>query len=237
LPAVIESAFTNSQIAVFETDIDKMDDPTQQMAMLGKISLPQGQTLQQNLAPKTYASLKKHADEIGLPMAAIEQYRPAVAIMTVEVLELTALGADPEFGVDKHFIKLARDGGKRVIPLETIDFQIGLLTGFNKAEEDLLVEKSLEDIDNEKKLFGEIVAAWRTGDSVALEKMLNDFKIDAPSISKKLISDRTASWIPQFDKLLQGPQNAIVIVGAGHLVGTDGAIELLKKKGFKLTQL
>jgi len=237
LPAVIESAFSNSQIAVFETDIDKMDDPSQQMAMLGKIMLPQGQTLKQNLSSNAYESLSQHATELGLPMPILEQYRPAAAIMTVEVMELTTLGADPEFGVDKHFMKLARDGGKRVIPLETPDFQIGLLTGFTREEENLLVEKSLEDIDNEKKLFGDMVAAWRNGDSAGLEKMLNDLRKEAPSIFKKLVSDRTASWIPEFEKLLQGSQNAIVIVGAGHLVGPDGAVELLRKKGVKVTQL
>jgi uncharacterized protein len=237
LPAVIVSAFSNSQIAVFEADIDKMEEPAEQMAMMSKIMLPQGETLQQNLSSNVYESLSKHAAEVGLPMPLLDQYRPAAAIMTVEVMELTSLGADPEYGVDKHFLKLARAGGKRVIPLETIDFQIGLLAGFSKEEENLLVEKSLEDIDNEKKLFGEMVAAWRTGDSAALEKMLNELRTEAPSIFKKLVSDRTASWIPQFEKLLHGSQNAMVIVGAGHLVGPDGAVELLRKKGFKVTQL
>src|SRR3569833_2818424 len=107
LPAVIESAFTNSQIAVFEADVDNMEEPAEQMAMLSKISLPEGQTLKQNLSPKVYEALSKHAAEVGLPMSLLEQYRPAAAIMTVEVMELMALGAAPHFGVDKHFLKLS----------------------------------------------------------------------------------------------------------------------------------
>jgi uncharacterized protein len=172
-----------------------------------------------------------------LPMPALEQYRPAAAVMTIEMMELVSLGADPAYGVDKHFFKLAHDGGKRIVPLETVDFQIGLLVGFTKAEEDLMVEKSLEEMDDEKKLYNEMVTAWQTGNADALEKMLNKMRAEAPSIFKKLVSDRTASWIPEFEKLLHGPQNAIVIVGAGHLVGPDGAVELLRKKGFKVTQL
>jgi uncharacterized protein YbaP (TraB family) len=237
LPAVIESAFTNSQVAVFETDLDKLEDPEFQATMLSKISLPEGQTLRKNLSPNVYASLSKHAGEVGLPIMALEQYRPAAAIMTIEMMELMSLGADPAYGLDKHFFKLAHDGGKRIVPLETVDFQIGLLTGFTKAEEDLLVEKSLEEMDDEKKLYNEMVVAWQTGDAAALEKMLNKMRAEAPSIFKKLVSDRTASWIPEFEKLLHGSQNAIVIVGAGHLVGVDGAVELLRKKGFKVTQL
>jgi hypothetical protein len=237
LPTAIESAFTNSQIAIFETDLDKLESPEGQAAMLSKITLPEGQTLQQNLSPKTYQSFSKHAAEVGLPIQSLEQFRPAAAVMTLEVMELLSLGVNPEYGVDKHFFKLARDAGKTIVPLETPDFQIGLLTGFSKAEEDLMVEKSLEEIDDEKKLYNELLQAWKTGDAAALEKMLNELRTEAPSIFKKLVTDRTASWIPEFEKLLHGSQNAIVIVGAGHLVGPDGAIELLKKKGIKVTQL
>ena len=170
LPAVIESAFTNSQVVVFETDIDKLENPEGQAAMLGKISLPEGQTLQQNVSPKVYASLNKHATEVGMPMQAVEQFRPAAAVMTLEMMELTSLGVDPEYGVDKHFFKLAHDGGKRIVPLETADFQIGLLVGFTKAEEDLMVEKSLDEIDDEKKLYNDMVVAWKTGNAAALGK-------------------------------------------------------------------
>ena len=237
LANVIDSAFANSKIAVFETDIDKLDESSQQTAILEKFSLPEGQTLKQNLSPKVYNSLSNHAAELGLPMQALERYRPVAAIQTLQVMELATLGADLKLGVDKHFFELARDQGKRIIPLETTDFEIGLLAGLSKPEEDLMVEKSLEEIDVEKKFYAGLVLAWQTGDSVALEKMLNQLRTEAPSIFKKLVSDRTASWIPQFEKLLQGSQNAIVIVGDGHLVGPDGAVELLKKKGFKVTQL
>src|SRR5436190_10786487 len=41
----IESAFTNAQVAAFETDMGKMEQPETQMAMLGKAQLPDGETL------------------------------------------------------------------------------------------------------------------------------------------------------------------------------------------------
>ena len=86
LTAVIESAFTNSQIAVFETDLDKLEDPEGQAAMIKKISLPEGQTLQQSLTPKVYASFSKHAAEVGMPMQMVEPFRPAAAVMTLDLM-------------------------------------------------------------------------------------------------------------------------------------------------------
>jgi uncharacterized protein YbaP (TraB family) len=237
LPAVIESAFTNSQVAVFEIDIDKAEDTDGQARMASKISLPEGDSLAQELPPKVYASLSSHIKETGLPIAAIEQFKPAIAVTTLEMMELAQLGVDPEFGVDKHFFKLAQQTGKRIVPLETADFQVDLLTGLSKAEQELMVEKSLEEIDDEKKLYTDMVTAWQNGNAAGLETMLNKMRTDAPAIFKKLVTDRSQSWMPQIDQLLHGPQNAIVIVGAGHLVGKDGVVELLRKKGVKVTQL
>jgi uncharacterized protein len=237
LPSTIESAFTNSRIAVFEADADKAEEPEVRDQLVKKIMLPPGQTLQQVLSAKTYHSFSNHVDQAGLPMELFDPIKPGMAISMFEELELNQLGADPEYGLDKHFLKLARQTNRQVVFLETLDFQIDLITGFSNSEEELLVEKSLEKIDDEKKEYGELLTAWKKGDANGLEKMVNEMRTDAPAIFKKLVPDRTASWMPEVDKLLHGSQNAIVIVGAGHLVGSDGMVELLKKKGIKVTQL
>src|SRR2546423_1025876 len=52
----IESAFTNAQIAVFETDEEKMHDPETQLKLMSKAQLPPGETLRQHLSPETYAA-------------------------------------------------------------------------------------------------------------------------------------------------------------------------------------
>jgi uncharacterized protein YbaP (TraB family) len=83
-----------------------------------------------------------------------------------------------------------------------------------------------------------MVAAWRTGDSTAMAKLLNQATQESPVIYKRLVSDRNQSWVPRIEELLRGNKKAIVIVGAGHLVGSDGVVELLlKKKNLKVTQL
>jgi pheromone shutdown protein TraB len=58
---------------------------------------------------------------------------------------------------------------------------------------------------------------------------------EAPVIYKRMVTDRSRNWLPKVEELAQGKENAIVIVGAGHLVGAEGVVELLKKKGFKIS--
>jgi hypothetical protein len=234
----MEAAFSNSTVAAFETDLEEMDKPETALKMMSKCALPAGQTLKEQLSPGLYEELRRHATQAGVPMMALDNLRPALAVMMLEVSALLKLGVDPEYGVDKYFFSRARKDGKTIVPLETMDFQIGLLTDFSKEEGELLVKTSLVDIDNTKKDYDQMVAAWRTGDSAAMAKLLNEATQESPAIYKRLVSDRNQSWVPRIEELLRGNKKAIVIVGAGHLVGSDGVVELLlKKKNLKVTQL
>lgn len=237
LPAPIETAYSNAQIVVFEADVAKMEDPEVQMKVMTKAQLPDGETLEQQLSAETYAKFKEHATKLGLPVEMFATMRPSLAAIMLTVIELQKLGFDPSHGLDKHFFDRAQKAGKKIVPLETVDFQIDLITGFTKEEGELLMKTTLKDIDNIKKVYGDIVKAWQSGDSKALEDLLNEAMREAPIIFKRLLTDRNQRWVPKIQELLRGDKNAIVIVGAGHLVGSEGVVELLKKKGLKVTQL
>jgi uncharacterized protein YbaP (TraB family) len=237
LPAPLETAFSNSPVAVFETDVEKMEDPQVQMKLMSKAQLPPGETLQQRLSPQTYAAFTNHARQSGLPMEMLQSMKPAMAAMMLDIVELTRLGADPANGVDKYFADRAVKDGKQIIGLETVDFQIDLMTTFSPDEDDLVMKTSLRDLDETKQNYGDIMAAWQAGDSAAIQKLLNQALQEAPSIYKRMLPDRNKSWVPKIEQLLRGGKNAIVIVGVAHLVGDDGVVELLKKNGLKVTQL
>jgi uncharacterized protein YbaP (TraB family) len=86
-------------------------------------------------------------------------------------------------------------------------------------------------------MYGDILKAWQTGDSEALEKLINEAMREAPAIARRMLTDRNRNWLPKIRELLRGDKTAIVIVGAGHLVGGEGVVELLKREGLKVTQL
>jgi uncharacterized protein YbaP (TraB family) len=100
----------------------------------------------------------------------------------------------------------------------------------------LLVKSTLEDIKTTRKEFADILKAWRSGDAPGLEKVLNSMAVEAPAIFKRLVTDRNERWVPKIQELSRGQTNAIVIVGAAHLVGKDGVIELLRKRDLKVAQ-
>src|ERR1035437_1875358 len=83
-----------------------------------------------------------------------DQFKPFMAAMTLEALELQKLGVDPEHGLDKHFFDRARKDGKQIVPLETVDFQLDLITGFSKEDGESVMKATLKDLDNETKEYG-----------------------------------------------------------------------------------
>jgi len=237
LPKPMLSAFSNSAVAAFETDIAKLESPEAQQRILSQALLPAGQSLQQELSPAVYASFSNHVAEIGLPLAMFDRFKPSMAAMTLQALEMTQLGAQPEYGVDQYFYRRAKRTGMEINPLETADFQIGLVTSFTREEGEMLLKATLEDIDNTKKVLADMIRSWETGDAAQLEKLLNEAMREAPVLFKRLVTDRSRRWVPKIEALLRGDRNAIVIVGAGHFVGDQGVIQLLRKDGWKVNQL
>lgn len=233
----IEAAFNNAQIAVFETDIGELEQPKTQLKMMAKSQLPAGETLAGQLSPAVYASFTNQVVKDGLMPELFERFKPFLAATTLEVFELQKLGLDPAYGVDLYFFHRARKEGKQIIPLETLDFQISLVTGFSKQEGELLMKGTLKEIDNTRKLFSQMVSDWKTGNADRLGELLNKGMSESPAIFKRLVTDRNRRWVPKIEKLLRGNRTAIVIVGAGHLVGKEGVVALLKKDGWKVTQL
>lgn len=238
LPAAMEEAFTRAQVVAFETDIDVMEDPKRTETLLAKAKLPQGQTLADQLSKETYAKLAAHLKEAGVPggTLAFDGFRPWFVAMGLLALELPALGLDPKYGVDKHYFGRAREAGKTILPLETVEFQLNLFADLSKADEQALLESTLKDIKNVRKMLDELVGAWQKGDATQLDQLLNQALAEEPRLYRRLVTDRNQRWIEEIEKLLRGDKPALVIVGAAHLIGKDSVVELLQKKGFKVVQ-
>jgi uncharacterized protein YbaP (TraB family) len=236
LPPVMENAFSNSAMVVFETDIDKLQGLDVQMRFMKKAQLPEGQTLRQQLSTNTYAAFQEHLKRAGLNEIMFQNFQPALAAMTLEVIAMQKAGLDPSQGLDQHFFQLADKAGRKIVPLETVDFQIDLITGFSPEEGELIMKSTLEDIDTIEKQLGELLEGWRNGDTETLQKLLNHAMADAPAIFKRLVTDRNRQWVPKIEEWSRADQSVIVIVGAGHLVGPEGVVELLRKQGLKVVQ-
>ncbi|MEQ8954506.1 MAG: TraB/GumN family protein, partial [Gammaproteobacteria bacterium] len=83
-----------------------------------------------------------------------------------------------------------------------------------------------------------MLSAWRVGNASELNAMfVTDMQNEAPEIYQSLLVDRNLKWIPQIEAMLADPDTELVLVGAAHLVGSDGLLNLLQERGYTVRQL
>lgn len=236
LSADINEAFAASRTLVEELDLDEMNDPAQMMSALSKAMLADGRTLDQIVAPSTYAEVSRRAEKVGLPMIALQRMKPWLVAITLMAPTLQAAGFKAELGVDQHFFDRAKEAGMKRQALETLAYQLDRFDQLApRLQEDMLVS-SMKDLDAQVGNVRELAKQWATGDVKALEASLLESFEGSRELYDRLLVERNNNWVPHVETCLQQNAGCFIVVGAAHLVGPDGLPTLLAKKGYRVTQ-
>jgi uncharacterized protein len=237
LNPALEKAYKDSDLLVEEVDIAEMSGTGSQLSMLTRGMQPSSKPLDSVLSTSTMALLSKKAQDVGLPIEALKQFKPWMIALTIEAMEWQKAGFDPELGLDKHFYNQAKADGKAVQALETIDYQISRFDEMPLELQDHLLAETLKSIDTEKSSMSRLIEAWRTGDGSAVERIVLKDLQQEPQLYQRLLVERNKNWLPKLDALFVRKGRAMVVVGAAHLVGPDGLLAMFKAKGYRVEQL
>jgi uncharacterized protein YbaP (TraB family) len=238
LPKKIEDAFDKSDALAVEANINEIK-PESMMTMINGAFYQDRSTLEKHLSKETYEMTVRKLNELGLPLELFQNTKPWFVALTVTSMELQKLGLDPEYGIDKYFLKKA-ENKKKIVGLESIDYQINLLGGFSDAEQELFLVSAFRDLELLRGEINEILKAWNTGDTKTMEsfvsKSLQEDSGMLP-IYEKLVFERNKNMASKIEGYLKTNEQYFVVIGTAHLVGKDGIIEILKKKGYLVEQL
>jgi hypothetical protein len=233
----MEAAYRDCRRIVFEADIDGVNAPEFQSRMLTQGLYPEGQTIEQNISKETYGLLEKRLSEVGLTTAQVSRFKPWFCALTLVVLELKKMGFDPQYGLDRYFFKKAQRDGKEMLFLETLDFQMALFSELRSVEAEALLRQTLKDLDVVETMLPDMVSAWKDGDAARFESSMNISFKDYPDIYDRFITQRNRKWAGTIEQLLAQGGTTLVVVGAGHLVGSKNLLQLLKNKGYNMEQI
>jgi len=232
--SIIE-AFNASKRLVLEIDLNRVSSDVQKVT-LDKAVYRDGQTLQQNVSKETYQLTEQQAAKLGIDMEVMATMKPWFVGLTLVAIKLQLIGLDPNLGVDHYLAERAKRSGKPTGGLETLEFQMRLLDQMSSRDQESFLRGSFAELDLLDTDLEQIVQAWLKGDGNLLETLLLAGMKEHPEVHEKLIVDRNRRWVPQIEKILAQGDGAMVVVGAAHLVGKDGVIEMLKARGYRLEQ-
>ena len=237
LDPAFDEAFKSSDVLVEELDMKEMLAANSQMEMLTRGMLPAGQTLDKVLSPATMSAVVKKFGDLGMPLEPMKQFKPWLLSLILQGFEWQKAGFDSDLGLDKHFYDLAIQGGKPVQGLETLAFQLSQFDQMSMDLQDHLLSETLQELETTKASVTKMADAWKAGDVPTIEQLvLKDLKAE-PQMYDRLLIQRNRTWLPKIEALFSRPNPAFVVVGAAHLVGSDGLLQMLKAKGYKIEQL
>lgn len=234
----IEDAFEGSDVLAVEADVNDIQQIDISRFMESAL-YSDDDSLEKHVSRETYALTKKEFEEVGFPLELAKREKPWFVALTLSSLELIRSGFDPTYGIDMHFLSKAK-GSKRIVELESLDYQIKLLSGFSDAEQEQFLLYTLTDTKAVSEETDELLQAWKTGDVKRLESFLAKYAGEGGGTStvyEKLIFERNRTMASKIEEFLKTGQTYFVVVGAGHLIGDKGIIELLRRKGYRVQQL
>ncbi|MFZ6813950.1 TraB/GumN family protein [Undibacterium sp. Rencai35W] len=236
LTTAVEEAYAKSKILAVEVDAT---DQKAIAKVMPQVIYKAPDQLDKHISAETWAELNKVA---GPAITQLQMLKPAMVSTGLVVGVMMGQGYQPQAGIDVYFLNRAKADKKKIQELETLAFQIKVLTDFSDKEGDEMLASTLKGIQSGEavKEAENMVAAWRSGDAPALEKILDDLNNkDAASakMMKRLLDDRNVGMSEKIIKLMNGGQPVFVVVGAGHMIGKNSILDILKKKGFQINRV
>jgi uncharacterized protein YbaP (TraB family) len=213
LPKPIEEAFTASSTLLVEIYDGPQGNPTDGLVtdiVKSKGMYGENDSLWKHISRRARTRLlefcKKNSffEKNEMTPDDLATMKPWIVALMVDIAPAFSAGMEGELGIDEHFKKEAEQAGKRIVGIETTEFQMRLLSGFPDKLQVQWLEKEL------------------AGDGIGVAK-----------IEKALIPDRNVHMAEVAEDYLKRSELAFIVVGAAHLEGEKGIIHLLEQRGFK----
>ena len=244
LPKAYNEALRDSKRLIFEMTPDIKSDFPKKFARAA--AYPKGDAIQRHVHGKTWEALARayrgsnyfgKAFRLGdYYLEGIEQLRPwAVAYMVWGIRGYNDVFSS--HGVDNHLAYQGRRLRKELAGLETDDEHLDVLRGLTDVESELILLDALIRGDKRRDDYNLIRSAWKRGDTAAIWAQNQRFRNLNPGADVRLLDERNVRWIPRIKAEMKTGVPTSIVVGAGHFLGPNGVVELLKRGGYKIEQL
>ncbi len=226
----VKQKFSSSKQVYLELD---MDDPQLQGKMMQNMQLIGKESLKEKFSETDFnkldAFLKK---ELNMSLSMFNSFKP---MMVMSLLAQGSLPCATMESYDLNFVKMASEQKKELLGLEKVEEQIGVFDAIPDSLEIRSIMNMVNDFDAQKKEFTRMSTVYKSQDLEALYQLM----VESPEMmgSQELLLDRrNHNWIPVMESAMKN-SSTFFAVGAGHLAGSQGVLELLRKQGYMVKEI
>lgn len=202
------------------------------IAMAPMMVLENGKTIQNYLSPEEYKRLKDYClNTLKMKEKKFNRYQRLKPFFVSSDMLVHQLGKTK--GVEKELEKMAKKRKLDVVGLESMSFQMETINGMSVEDG---YKQLMRDLGTELTEFQKLFGEYRKENLNALLDMMAKSEADTPGFIELFLNIRNRNWIPVIESMIR-EKSAFVAVGAAHLPGEEGVINLLKKQGYVLAPI
>ncbi len=170
----------------------------------------------------------------------IRKMRPWLASLLVETYDSLSAGLQTEYGTEAQLQNVYLRQKGKIVGLETLGEQMRAFTGLTLAQQREMLAQDLVQTPAENVAdVHTLHRLWRVGDADAIaaweaaksEKLARDPRISA-QVDNKIVFDRNRRFVSRMLQIAAPNKPVFVAIGALHLGGRKGVLQLLRQRGF-----
>jgi len=231
----VEKAFKKADTYAMELNMDSIN----QMEVMQLMVMDSNLTLKDLLTQEDYNLVNQFfKDSIGVSLFMFERLSP---IITAQMIATKGLQEEQENALDLYWFKKAKKEGKQLVGLESMEEQIQALKSIPVEQQAKDLVDMVKDYGNEESFdMEEMLHIYMSGNLDSLMLVMKDFYKESPE-AEQLFNDaflykRNVNMANRVEEYLQ-KGSVFMAVGATHLPGQKGVIELLRAKGYTVKAL
>ncbi|MEO5782117.1 MAG: TraB/GumN family protein [Ginsengibacter sp.] len=227
----LKSVLRSSDEVYMEMD---MDDPSTMLSGLFYMNMKGGKKLKDLYTADEYKKVESYfTDSVGIPIMILQSIKP---YFLVAMLYPKMMNCKMPSGVEEGLVSIAKENKKEIKGLETIQFQSSI---FDSIPYEWQAKELINNIDSfsfYKNEFDTMVLKYKNQQLSSMENLLAKSEFGSDKYEDILLTKRNLNWVGQLKNIMK-KESVFVAVGAGHLVGEKGLLNLLRKEGYKVEPL
>lgn len=211
----------------FEVD---MDDMMEMMGVMAYIKMNNNQKLSDLLTPEEYKKLQDYfaKNPFPMPLQMMESFKPFFISSIIEEQRMTCTDKK---GMEQLIMDEATQYKKEIKGLETMKFQASVFDSIPYQEQAKELVKSLDSMDAGSEQTKELISVYKQQDLKKIEALSSKEDEGMEKYMNLLLYNRNADWVTKIGNITP-TGSYLFAVGAAHLAGNKGVLNLLKQKGY-----
>jgi uncharacterized protein len=225
----LKAAIRTSSQVYLELDLDNI---MEMMSVINKMKMKGDTTLKDLLTAEEYAKVKSFftTQKGMLPFAMLEKYKPLLAASTLMQASLQCENAQ---AMEQLIMKEAKYHKKSIKGLESMAYQLSIFDSIPYVMQAKQLYTYVDNYGNktDNKEFEELTTAYREQKLGKLEELTKKDEFGMERFTEILLYNRNEAWVKKLHTLF-AKSSLVVAVGAGHLPGERGLLNLLRLAGY-----